>query len=134
MNQDEVRSLQIESEFCLDQGFELISYGDGKVVIACEVLPRHSNTRGNAHGGVLAALLDTAMGLAVRHEGSVENLGTASLTVNYIRPARGRIAAHASLQRCGRTLAFCEAHARTSSDEIVATASAVFSIARDGRK
>ena len=133
MSADEGWSLQIESQFCLDQGFELVSDGEGRVVVACDVQPRHSNMRGNAHGGLIAALLDTAMGLAARNGGAVENLGTASLTINYLKPARGRIAAHATLRRCGRTLAFCEAEARTSSDEVVATASAVFSIARDGR-
>jgi uncharacterized protein (TIGR00369 family) len=122
-------ALAIESEFCIDQGFELVDHGDGWATLACQVRARHSNRHGNAHGGLLAALLDTSMGMAVRTGGRAENLGTASLTVNYLKPARGRIAVHAQLRRCGRTLAFCEAEARNADDDVVATASAVFAVA-----
>lgn len=130
MNEPDVRRLRVESQFCRDLGFELIDHGDGWAVLACDVLERHSNRHGNAHGGLSATLLDTAMGLATRASGELENLGTASLTVNYLRPARGRIAAHANVRRCGRSLAFCEAEIRDATDEVVATASAVFAIAR----
>ncbi|KDR38300.1 PaaI family thioesterase [Caballeronia glathei] len=126
------RPLALESEFCIEQGFELVDYGDGWAMLACDVEPRHTNRHGNAHGGLIAALLDTAMGLATRASGRVENLGTASLTVNYLKPASGRIAVHAHLRRCGRTLAFCGAEARNGADDVVATASAVFSVAPGG--
>jgi uncharacterized protein (TIGR00369 family) len=129
MSLQENRPLTIESEFCVDNGFELIDHGDGWATVACDVLPRHANRHGTAHGGLIAAVLDTSMGVAVRTNGRVENLGTASLTVNYLKPARGRIAVHAQLRRCGRTLAFCEAEARNADDEVVATASAVFAVA-----
>ncbi|BCF90920.1 PaaI family thioesterase [Paraburkholderia largidicola] len=122
-------TLAIESEFCLDQGFELVDHGEGWTTLACYVRARHANRHGNAHGGLLAALLDTSMGMAVRTSGRVDNLGTASLTVNYLKPARGRIAVHARVRRCGRTLAFCEAEARNGDDDVVATASAVFAVA-----
>ncbi|WP_233849375.1 PaaI family thioesterase [Paraburkholderia sp. HD33-4] len=122
------RPLTLESEFCIEQGFELVDYGDGWAALACDVQPRHTNRHGNAHGGLLAALLDTAMGLATRASGRVENLGTASLTINYLKPASGRIAVHAQLRRTGRTLAFCEADARNAEDDVVATASAVFAV------
>ncbi|MDR5752442.1 PaaI family thioesterase [Caballeronia sp. LZ024] len=120
--------LRIESSFCIDHGFELIEYGDGWAILACDVQSRHVNRHGNAHGGLVAALLDTSMGLAARTNRRVENLGTASLTVNYLKPASGRIAVHAHLRRCGRTLAFCEAEARNGDDDVVATASAVFAV------
>jgi uncharacterized protein (TIGR00369 family) len=123
-----MNTLAIESEFCVEQGFELMGHGDGWTIVACDVRERHSNRHGNAHGGLLAALLDTSMGMAARSNGQVENLGTASLTVNYLKPARGRIAVHAQLRRCGRTLAFCEAEARNADDDVVATASAVFAV------
>jgi uncharacterized protein (TIGR00369 family) len=126
-------TLSIESEFCIDQGFELVDHGDNWATLACVVQPRHSNRHGNAHGGVLAALLDTSMGMSVRTSGRVENLGTASLTVNYLKPARGRIVVHAQVRRCGRTLAFCEAEARNADDDVVATASAVFAVASINR-
>ena len=127
------RELAIESGFCVEQGIELVECGDGWATLACDVQARHSNRRGNAHGGLLATLLDTSMGLATRSGGQVDNLGTASLTVNYLKPARGRIVAHAQMRRCGRTLAFCEAEARNADDDVVATSSAVFSVATVAR-
>lgn len=129
MNAPGESALKVASAFCIEHGFELIRHGEDWAVLACDVLPRHANRRGNAHGGLIAALLDTAMSVAARASGRVENLGTASLTVNYLKPARGRIAAHAQVRRCGRTLAFCEAEARDANDDVVATASAVFSVA-----
>ncbi|SAK87532.1 thioesterase [Caballeronia hypogeia] len=124
-----MNALAIESEFCIEQGFELIDHGDGWATLACDVKSRHSNRHGNAHGGLLAALLDTSMGLATRSGARVDNLGTASLTVNYLKPARGRVVVHAQMRRCGRTLAFCEAEARNTDGDAVATASAVFAVA-----
>ncbi|VVE61396.1 Acyl-coenzyme A thioesterase PaaI [Pandoraea anapnoica] len=123
------RELRIESQFCLDNGFALVDAGDGTAVLACDVLDRHTNRHGNAHGGLIAALLDTAMGVATRASGAFDNLGTASLTINYLRPARGRITAHARVRRSGRTLAFCEAEVLDAQGRPLATASAVFAVA-----
>ena len=125
-------ALRVESQFCLDHGFSLVETGDDTVVLACDVLARHTNRHGNAHGGLIAALLDTAMGMATRASGAVENLGTASLTINYLRPARGRIAAHARVRRSGRSLAFCEAEVLDAEGRLLATASAVFAVAPQG--
>ncbi|MGR9578938.1 PaaI family thioesterase [Pandoraea sputorum] len=123
------RELRVESQFCLDNGFALVDAGDGTAVLACDVLERHTNRHGNAHGGLVAALLDTAMGVATRASGAFDNLGTASLTINYLRPARGRITAHARVRRSGRTLAFCEAELLDAEGRPLATASAVFAVA-----
>lgn len=120
--------LAIESAFCLEHGFELIEYGDGCAKISCEVLSRHLNRHGNAHGGLIAALLDTSMGLATRTSGNIENVGTASLNVNYLRPAHGRVVARARMRRLGRSLAFCDAEAIDARDQVVATATGVFAI------
>ncbi|VVD97577.1 Acyl-coenzyme A thioesterase PaaI [Pandoraea aquatica] len=123
------RELRIESQFCLDNGFTLVDAGDGTAVLTCDVLDRHTNRHGNAHGGLIAALLDTAMGVATRASGAFDNLGTASLTINYLRPARGHITAHARVRRSGRTLAFCEAEVLDAEGRLLATASAVFAVA-----
>jgi len=121
-------ALRIESQFCLDQGFTLVEVDDGRVVLACDVLARHVNRHGNAHGGLIATMLDTAMGMATRASGTVENLGTVNLTINYLRPARGHIAAHARVRRSGRTLAFCDAEVLDDEGRLLATASAVFAV------
>ncbi|WP_160118078.1 PaaI family thioesterase [Pandoraea pulmonicola] len=121
--------MRVESQFCRDQGITLVAHDHNSVVLACEVLPRHTNRHGNAHGGLVATLLDTAMGMATRASGAVENLGTVNLTINYLRPASGRITAHAHVRRSGRSLAFCEAEVRDMQGRPLATASAVFAVA-----
>ncbi|MEM5365158.1 PaaI family thioesterase [Paraburkholderia azotifigens] len=126
--QPRLPALHIDSPFCIAHGFELVAYGNGWASIACETVPAHTNRLGNAHGGILAALLDTSMGLATRAGGKLDNLGTASLSVNYLRPARGRLVAQGLMRRSGRTLAFCDAEAHDEEGELVATASAVFAI------
>ncbi|WP_051890202.1 PaaI family thioesterase [Burkholderia aenigmatica] len=122
--------VRIDSAFCVDHGFALVAHGDGWAEVACEIRDRHVNRHGNAHGGLIAALLDTSMGVATRAGGDVDNLGTATLNVSYLRPARGRLIARASVLRSGGKLAFCEAVARDGGGAVVATASAVFAVAR----
>ncbi|MBN3723282.1 PaaI family thioesterase [Burkholderia sp. Ac-20379] len=121
-------SPRIDSAFCLDHGFALSASGDDWAEVSCDVFARHVNRHGNAHGGLVAALLDTAMGAATRASGEVDNFGTATLTVSYLRPARGRLCASASVLKRGGRLAFCEAVARDAAGDIVATASGVFAI------
>ena len=62
---------------------------DGSARIAFEVRDEHLNPAGTLHGGVLATLVDTAMGTAVRSatdDGDVP--ATSQLTVTYLRPGR----------------------------------------------
>jgi uncharacterized protein (TIGR00369 family) len=81
------------------------------------------NSRGDIHGGVVASLLDAAMGVAVRSGLMAgEGASTVSLTVNYLLPARGPLVANGRVTRAGRTLASVEADAQDSSGQIVAHA------------
>jgi uncharacterized protein (TIGR00369 family) len=63
------------------------------------------------HGGVLATLVDTAMGTAVRsttEDGDVP--ATSQLTVTYLRPGKpGRLAVTARVRTRGEHLTVCEA-------------------------
>jgi uncharacterized protein (TIGR00369 family) len=84
-------------------------------------------TRGIAHGGVFAALLDAAQGMAaasVAPQGS--DVVTVQLNVNFIRTATlgERLTATAKVQHSGRRTAVTAAEIRTSSGQLAATASA----------
>src|SRR3712207_7702973 len=60
---------------------------DGGARIAFEVREEHLNPAGTLHGGVVATLVDTAMGQAVRTTtGEGEVPATSQLTVTYLRP------------------------------------------------
>lgn len=47
--------------FMVAMGFRLTEWSDGRAVIEVALTPDHLNMRGVVHGGVLAALLDTAI-------------------------------------------------------------------------
>jgi acyl-CoA thioesterase len=66
---------------------------------------------GSVHGGVLAAMVDIAMLVAVFSQlrPGQEPAGTADLNISYLRPARGRqVFADATVIKHGRQLAVIE--------------------------
>ncbi|MGY1836140.1 PaaI family thioesterase [Blastococcus sp. SYSU DS0510] len=85
--------------------------GDGAARVGFEVTDEHLNPAGTLHGGVLATLVDTAMGLAVRtttDDGEVP--ATSQLTVAYLRPGTtGPLQVTARLRTRGQHLTVCEA-------------------------
>ena len=87
---------------------------DGSARIAFEATEEHLNPAGTLHGGVLATLVDTAMGLAVRtttDDGEVP--ATSQLTVTYLRPGKpGPLEVTARLRTRGEHLTVCEADVR----------------------
>lgn len=84
---------------------------DGTARIAFEATDEHLNPAGTVHGGVLATLVDTAMGLAVRTTtGDGEVPATSQLTVTYLRPGKpGSVTVTARLRTRGEHLTVCEA-------------------------
>ncbi|MCF6506255.1 PaaI family thioesterase [Blastococcus sp. MG754426] len=85
--------------------------GEGAARMAFEVGEEHLNPAGTLHGGVLATLVDTAMGQAVRtttDDGEVP--ATSQLTVTYLRPGTtGPVQVTARLRTRGEHLTVCEA-------------------------
>jgi uncharacterized protein (TIGR00369 family) len=84
----------------------------GRVVFTLEPGAEHGNPLGTMHGGVIATLLDSAMGCAV-HSTLQEGDGytTLELKVNYVRPVlatTGRIRAEGSTIHVGRRVATAE--------------------------
>lgn len=98
-------------------------------LLALHVDRPHCNARGTAHGGLISALADNAMGLACVMAAGGEGIGavTVSLGVDFVSSARtGQwLEVEAVPTKVGRTLAFATARI-TADGELVATASAVF--------
>jgi uncharacterized protein (TIGR00369 family) len=84
---------------------------DGSARIAFEVTDEHLNPAGTLHGGVLATLVDTAMGTAVRSATGEDDVpATSQLTVTYLRPGTtGPLEVTARLRTRGEHLTVCEA-------------------------
>jgi len=84
---------------------------DGSAQLTFTAREEHLNQAGTVHGGVLATLVDTAMGAAVRSavdDGDVP--ATSQLTVTYLRPGKpGELSVTARVRTRGEHLTVCEA-------------------------
>jgi len=89
----------------------------------------HLRTLGIAHGGVIATLLDSVMGMNAHRSSPPDHyLVTAQLNVHFLRPAfEGEtLIASGDVRHAGRKTAMAQGELRTSGGELVATASATF--------
>jgi len=91
---------------------------------------------GPVHGGAIAALIDTAIGVAVACRLTHgERTATHELNINYISfAAKPVVIATARVLRLGRTVAHTEAEARAEDGTLIAKALATFGVfpRRDG--
>lgn len=104
--------------------------------LAVRVRPAHCNGRGTAHGGLIAALADNAMGLsagvalAADPNNTARGAVTVSLAMDYLDAARVDewLEIHPTVLKAGRSLAFVECHVRCG-DRIIARGNATFKLA-----
>lgn len=103
--------------------------------LALRIREAHCNSRGFAHGGLIASLADNAMGLSAvnlaRRQTAAENTNavTVALSMDFIDAARigDLIEFHPVILKVGRTLAFIECRVNCG-DRLIARASATFRI------
>ena len=84
---------------------------DGTATLELDATDEHLNPAGTLHGGVLATLVDTAMGTAVRSATEDDDVpATSQLTVTYLRPGKpGPLVVTARVRTKGEHLTVCEA-------------------------
>lgn len=100
------------------------------IAIGMRIEARHANMRGIAHGGMLASLADSALGLGLalfcdgRH-----SFVTASLSTDFLDAARPGdwVEAHIEVQRIGNRMAFATCFLDTGGRRIL-RASGVFAV------
>jgi acyl-coenzyme A thioesterase 13 len=100
----------------------------GSFVIGLRILPKHANSRGSAHGGLLMTLLDIALGYTTGlSQDPPAGLTTASLTADFVRaPLVGEwVEARVDVQKVGGRLAFANAFLVVDGERVV-RGSAVF--------
>ena len=85
-----VRQRMKESKSSELLGFDVESVHDGRAIFRLDVRPRHKQIHGVVHGGILAALADTAAAIAAYTAvpKGVE-LVTLELKINYLEPVLG---------------------------------------------
>ena len=92
-------------------GISALTAGDGRAQGHLLADGRHLNAVGAVHGGVLATLVDTAMGAAVRSTISDQDTAaTTQLTLAYLRPGHeGELTVSAHVGKQGEHILVCQA-------------------------
>lgn len=105
---------------------------DSAVNLAVEIRDVHCNSRGTAHGGLLATLADNAMGLSAiavaRSAGAApQGIVTINLSLDFLDAAKPGewLRVEPTVLRAGRTLAFVECRLRCG-ERLVARGNATF--------
>ncbi|MGB7435573.1 MAG: PaaI family thioesterase [Candidatus Acidiferrum sp.] len=126
-----VRRRMRESKSSELLGFDVESVHDGRAIFRLDVRPRHKQIHGVVHGGILAALADTAAAIAAYTvvPRGVE-LATLELKINYLEPVPGgRVKADARVLRGGRNFVVAECEIFNESGSLAAKALLTFSAA-----
>lgn len=103
---------------------------DGNTTIALRIESRHTNMRGIAHGGMLAALADSALGigLSIACDEKISFV-TVNLSTDFIAAAHPGdwVEAHVEIVRIGQRMAFANCYLKVG-DERILRASGVFAV------
>jgi uncharacterized protein (TIGR00369 family) len=101
------------------------SQRDDRIIIGVRLREPHTNSRATAHGGLIAALADQAMGMScgvrLRAEGiAASNLWTTSLTIDYLGAAKiGQwLVFDTTFARVGKTVCHAEIDIRADENTI----------------
>ena len=89
------------------------------------------NVKGTLHGGIIATMLDNAMGLLTRaFYGNGDAVSTINLNVNYLRPVLpgGYVTVRVEAEKLGRHVAFLRAKLFTQEGKPAAVATGVFNV------
>ncbi len=116
--------------FAAHIGMALTGWGPDYARIELPIAAFIANRHGVPHGGVHAAMLDTAMGYAGCYTGDPDNRQlalTLSLNVNYLSQAQGaRLIAEGRRTGGGRRTFFAEARLIDDTGDLIATGTGVF--------
>jgi uncharacterized protein (TIGR00369 family) len=120
-----------KSSFPVLLGFRVESLGPGRAVLSMEVKKRHKQIQDVVHGGVLAALADTAAAIAaytaVPHG---TEIATIELKINYLSAVPGgKIRAEGKVLRAGRNFVVTECEVFDAKGNLAAKALLTFGAA-----
>ncbi len=125
---EELRRRLAENNTAKQFGFELMEAKPAKVILRMKVNEHHLQVHGVVHGGVLAALADTAGGLAsymACPPGT--RVATIEMKINYLEAVEGgSVTAEAIVVRIGRHIAVVDCDVRDGSRRLVGKALMTF--------
>lgn len=110
-------------------GFELDALDDGRSQVRLRFQQHLGNSRGDVHGGTVAAIIDAAMSQAVRSLVDMEmGVATMTMNLNYLAPAKGEIICRGMVIKRGRSIMFTEAEVFGEDGVLACRASATYRI------
>ena len=126
----DLRDRLAASPFHAALGIDATEASEGRVRLSVVTTEAQRNLLGSIHGGVLATLADTAMGLAVR---TAIDAGrphvTIEMSIRYLRPAQpGTVQALGTVVRAGSRIAFAEADVLDAGGTVLARASGTYGV------
>ena len=125
---DELKERVRRSPFHQWAGIELTHVGDGSSEVVMDLRPHHFNPQGIVHGGIIGAVADTAIGLALRSRlkaGYTHR--TAQLDVHFLAKGEGnRMIARGQALHLGQRMGYGEAEVTDAGGVLLARASAAF--------
>jgi uncharacterized protein (TIGR00369 family) len=125
---DELKERVRRSPFHQWAGIELTHVGDGSSELVMDLRPHQFNPQGIVHGGIISAVADTAIGLALRSQlkaGYTHR--TAQLDVHFLAKGDGnRMIARGRALHLGQRMGYGEADVTDAGGRILARASAAF--------
>jgi uncharacterized protein (TIGR00369 family) len=107
--------------FAGDLGVQREAADDGQARLEFEADHRHLNPAGTVHGGVLATLVDTAMGMAARTRTDDDEVpATSQLTIAFLTAGReGLMTVTAQVRKRGEHVLLCEADVDQAGETVV---------------
>jgi uncharacterized protein (TIGR00369 family) len=105
-------------------GLQPVAVERGRAVFIMDVGPHHANPMGTVHGGALATLADSAMGIAYASTlADDEAFTTLELKINFLKPVwSGLLTAEGKVLKAGRTVGLTECRVTDESGSLVAHA------------
>jgi uncharacterized protein (TIGR00369 family) len=109
-------------------GMELVSVGDGQAAVSMRLEAHHFNPQGIVHGGIIAAVADTSIGLALRSKlkaGFTHR--TAQLNVHFLAKGEGDVlVGRGRSVHLGQRMGYGEAEVTDAQGRLLARATATF--------
>ena len=112
-------------------GVEFGELQEGNAWLKFEVREDHCRTGGILHGGATATLLDTLCGMAAATAiPATQDLVTAQLNINYVRPAvpGETLTGHGHVEHRGKRTLICRSEVRRPDGQLLAMATATMMI------
>jgi|SRR5271170_1764228 len=106
-------------------GIEFLGVENGATRLHVALEAKHANNFGIPHGGLVATLMDIAMGSAARLAAGGPVM-TLDMQISFLASGHGSLTAEGRVVRAGSSVLFCEAEARDAKGDLVAKSSGLF--------